>query len=110
MKTNANTIRTKQKIRFKLLLGTFQISTTRVPGEVQRSRLKYSKLNYDRFSVKLGVIIEGIHTYIFGKTTLRSRTKLILKKKYVKRIKLICGVLEPGSVLKPGTSLVRSQI
>ena len=31
----------------------------------ESTRLKYSKINYD------SVIIEGIYTYIFGKTTLR---------------------------------------
>ena len=36
-----------------------------VPGYVQCTRLSYSKINYD------SVIIEGIDTYVFDKTTLR---------------------------------------
>ena len=47
-------------------------------------------------------MIEGIYTYIFGKNTVRYHTKLFFIK-CVKWIKLIYGVLKPGSVLKPGT-------
>ena len=36
-----------------------------VPGFVQCTRLSYSKINYDI------VIIEGIDTYVYDKTTLR---------------------------------------
>ena len=45
-----------------------------VPGYVQCTRLSYSKINYD------SVIIEGIDTYVFDKTTLRKQTNLFLRK------------------------------
>ena len=48
-----------------MLNGGFVSVYEGVPGQVHCTRLKYSKINYD------SVIIEGIHTYIFGKSTLR---------------------------------------
>ena len=39
------------------------IHTRGVPGKVQCTRIKHSKINYDT------VMIEGIYTYIFDKTT-----------------------------------------
>ena len=46
-----------------------------VPGYVQCTRLKYSKINYD------SVIIEGIDTYVFDKTTLGYNILIYFLKK-----------------------------
>ena len=66
------------------------------PGTLYETWYYPSYKNYD------SVIIEGIYTYIYL-VRLHSGNILNYVFKYVKRIKLIYGVLKPGSVLEPGT-------